>query len=292
MYIADSLLDKYYCHSCNSATDPDCISNPHRGIERDLCMSFDYRCYTKVTNGILERGCAPFFEDVCDNERNCEVCDGGNWCNNRTFHDTCIQCSGEYGCRHQPDPSLFTTICSLKSVENSEGCYLAKSGKTYTRGCMEDLSDVDRIQCQGQSDECQRCTSPNCNQKIDFNIDCYECNGKGNTRCARSENLTQISCDGYSKTCVTGIDGNGITHRGCVPYDGYSTRSPQFPDGFQRCFSNLCNGEVFPENRTKCYQCEGVDCTYVKYQDAILKPCYSQRDECYSYVSKGIYSTD
>lgn len=282
-------MDKDKCISCDSSKDPQCAYNP----DRNNTCSKD-TCYTRIVNGILFRGCFGdkivdiFSRHECEADPKCDICYGGRFCNeNMRTVDMCINCnSSDSTCRTGPDPKTLSAVCSLRS--NSVGCYLRKTGDTYTRGCMEDLPYVDRMQCMSQSGACQSCMAPNCNQKIDFNTSCYECNGTDDARCARGENLTKVSCDGYSKMCISGIDASGFTHRGCMKYDGYNLFG--FPEGFQGCFNDLCNDEVYPKDRTQCYQCEGVDCRYAPEQKGalILKPCLLVKDQCFSYISRGI----
>lgn len=129
-------------------------------------------------------------------------------------------------------------------------------------------------------------------KNLTSDIKCFECNGQENADCARGENLSEVSCNGYSKTCVTGIDAIGLTHRGCEAFNDYTSRSLQFSGGFQRCYDNLCNNEIFPSNRTQCYRCDGENCDYVINSKRFLKPCYLLNDQCYAYKSSGISWTE
>lgn len=271
----------------------------------ETCYNFWGDCYSRVVNGTLYRGCvgdkivgnfmsSSYTKSDCQNDENCEICRSYS-CNDRVFSDKCIKCSGSdlySACRTDPNPDTMTVMCSLRSLSSSDGCYLKISDDTYQRGCVTDLNYYDKKQCRENSDDsqqhkddCQICNLPNCNQKIDFNSTCHQCDGEFSAQCIRGEDTIEIPCNGFSKVCATGIDANGFSHRDCIS-NQYTSKSPQFPNGFQKCYKNLCNYDIFPNNRTQCYHCDGIDCKYGPQENgsSILKPCLLERDICYTYI--------
>lgn len=304
------------CLSCNTDKDLKCAYDPDR---TQLCYNFCNVCYSRIVNGTLYRGCvgddkvvdyhssSSYTKSDCKKDKNCEICVGAYSCNDRLFSDTCIKCSGSglySDCHTDPDPDrkngILHAMCSLQSLSSSDGCYLQISDGTYQRGCVTDLSYLDQVKCKKKSHDsqqhkadCQICNSPNCNQKNDFNITCHQCNGEFSAQCIRGEDTIEIPCNEFSKICATGIDANGFSHRDCIP-NQYSSKSAQFPNGFQKCYKNLCNDDIFPKRRTQCYHCDGIDCKYGPQENetSILKPCLLERDICYTYIKSGIHETN
>lgn len=256
-------------------------------------------CYTSIIDGKVFRGCVgdeifPNKTSIrnCSHGGKCEVC-SGDFCNKKLLTDTCIQCnSADHGADCKNTPNLAMQVaCTLQQSSTKElsmGCYLNVTGDTYTRGCVQDLNFSNRRLCQRGMKGCQICTSANCNQKVDFNINCYECNGRNNKNCALGENMTETPCNQYTKTCVTGIDGVGLTHRQCV-LNHDQQLAMQFSRGYKTCSSNLCNGKIYPENRIKCYECDGFGCDRLDMNTTKLMACTYVQQECYTYINKGFY---
>lgn len=288
------------CFVCSSIGDGQtCVQSVSKNF---LCESLAGMCYTNIVDGKVHRGCVgdnmfPTENSIrkCADGIKCEVCNY-EFCNQKILMDTCIQCnSADSGNECRDNPSLkMQAICTMgqNSITNpSSGCYLGKTGGNYQRGCIQDLKPRDKKTCESQSNECKVCSAPNCNQKSDFNINCYECNGNTDANCAEGENLKQISCNDFSDTCVTGIDGNGFTHRQCFRNHGLAL-ALTFRE-YKTCHTNLCNDQIFPENRLKCFRCQGFGCDNLNTAAAIPKICPSLNglnglnDECYTYIDKG-----
>lgn len=76
---------------------------------------------------------------------------------------------------------------------------------------------------------------------------------------------------------------SGITRRGCL------TRlfpSRYCPEPCERCTRSLCNRDIFPRDRLRCYQCTGYDCINVDDKPQWLLPCpfYHESDRCFMKV--------
>lgn len=255
-------------------------------------------CYTNIVDGKVFRGCVgdrifpnETSAQMCLDGVKCEVC-SGDYCNQKILMDTCIQCNSAdhgIGCKNKPN-SQMQAVCTLRQNSITElptGCYLAVIGDIYERGCVQNLHPRQKRLCGSKSKNCQMCSSPNCNQKVDFNINCFEYNGRVDENSQyQSENTTEIACNDYSKTCVVGIDGSGYLHRRCFQNHEHSL-AVAFSHGYKRCFSNLCNDEIYPENRIMCYQCEGFGCDKLDIRTTKLKVCTHVQDLCYTYVDKG-----
>lgn len=279
------------CHLCDSIESPQsCLYNVG---PLSTCLSEFKQCYTLLLENVLYRGCVsatdvhfPSLESIekCSNSAECEICKDADRCNRNIIVDTCIKCNESEpisDCRDHAVP------CSLeKDIGKIDGCYLNVANNEH--GCMRNLNVNEQIACETQSAQCQSCKYPNCNRKEKFSMSCYECNGEIDSTCAQNVELAEeVRCDNFSETCVTGIDSNGLTHRGCISYD---LLNPTFPLGFDACAKHLCNKQIFPADRLRCYQCEGThEC--VTLMNLKSEICNNYKDQlCYAYLENSMRS--
>lgn len=254
-----------------------------------VCKSALGICYTSIIDGGIVRGCVgdKLFPDTESIERcyaglQCSICKESK-CNRIPASDTCIRCSSsdpDSACRKNPGLDL-KSVCTL-SEKFKMGCYLNVSGETYTRGCLKDLNFNDRSTCTDNSNTCKSCNTPNCNRKADFKMKCYHCHGNEDADCAQAHDMAEVSCNNYEKTCVTGINAFGFTQRDCV-HDTYYEQ-------FERCYTDRCNGQIYPEDRNRCFQCAGeYSCENLMdgTEPVVAKACKHEHDKCYAYLGKG-----
>lgn len=292
LFSADTL-----CHLCDSVESPNsCLIHPESGLFSTCISEFD-QCYTLLIENVIYRGCVsakdPFFPNSesskkCSNPIDCKICSDRNLCNSNTVIDTCIKCNGsESTAECVKDLGGNQVVpCSLEvDIRKSDGCYLNVTADTYMRGCMRNLNLNEQIACDERSRQCQSCKYPNCNRKEQFSSECFKCSGDTDPTCAYSVELaSKVNCNDYSKTCVTGIDGNGFTQRECISYDHLHS---EFPIGFQTCPKRLCNYKIFPANRLQCYQCEGIhEC--VSLVNLKSEICNNYMDQCYAYLKNSM----
>lgn len=295
-FSCDSFAADTVCHLCNSKQSSDCLDIAQESSSVRKCVSELNHCYTIHTDNAIQRGCVgagdAYFPNLasigeCKNPDECKVCTDSHLCNDQAVTDTCIKCTSSESIA---DCSTVTKAvpCSLKKhFAESDGCYSkAEDSTTYTRGCMRDLDGNQKKLCQQKNTKCQSCKYPNCNLKETFITPCFECNGEKNSTCADSTRLaSQVDCDDYAKTCATGIDQSGYTHRGCFSYNFLSSL---FPNGFKLCPKRLCNNEIFPLSRPKCYQCEGkYECPTLKNLEPSI--CNIYPDQCFAYLDNSLY---
>lgn len=286
------------CYSCNSTKLPvDCLFIDDQSAN-STCNSVLNRCYTIIVDDHIHRGCGgdERFPDLdslqkCSDSAQCEICDN-SYCNQKTVPDICIKCNSSdssLDCAKDGNGRTNLSVaCSLGDLKQSQGCYLRVISDTFTKGCMQHLDSTDQKLCREQSENCQSCTFPNCNRKVHFNTTCYECDEEIDATCLQKvKERTQISCKGYSKTCVAGTDVRGFMHRGCISYDKLNST---FPLGFKVCPDDLCNNQLYPFDRIICYQCEGKDdCEDLTHNQS--KICSSQDDQCYAFLDNGMYNS-
>lgn len=157
---------------------------------------------------------------------------------------------------------------------------------------MRELNAEQKSTCESNSDTCKPCKFTNCNAK-NFQV-CAICNSKHDIDCSGNATLKEFVCEDYdAERCFEGIDAEGYTQRFCGTELDYK-RNNYPPQQLRVCNHNNCNMNIFPENRLKCYRCNGEDeCNYIDSRRANSalqpQPCgkYVLGDECFSYLGKG-----
>ncbi|XP_055306430.1 uncharacterized protein LOC129570749 isoform X2 [Sitodiplosis mosellana] len=281
------------CLICHSQTDPNCVSNT-TAVQVKVCPAYENKCYTLINDDkTVQRGCADkdenFIRKCYHSNSQCDICSNHvkNVCNDNHLLDTCIVCDSSTDplCRKQPE-QIKDRACSVNPLKNTDGCYLDSSDGKITRGCVRNLQYSKQFECRSGTSQCKSCNGANCNKKVSIQQKCYSCNGTEDMSCQTKSSDT-IFCQKYASSCFVGIDGNGFTHRGCITpqitsNDKFDKR--QFPKALEICYDDLCNGVTLPENRFKCYQCEGEDCKDFKEKSKICR-IFADKDECYAYLS-------
>lgn len=260
-----------------------------------ICENYDNKCYTIITDErAVQRGCCDkdknFIKKCADENDHCDICVNSNTnvCNDKAFFNTCIMCNSSTDPFCCENPKLSKeTVCTVKSTKVTRDCYIDRSDDGVSRGCFEDLDFIKQYNCRNELKNCKTCIGRNCNEKVIENVQCYICNGTQDTSCTELNEANTITCQNFSSSCFVGIDEYGNTHRGCS-----STRKIDeisFKNGYDLCYNDLCNDFIVPENRLKCFQCEGnANCKNHKEKS---KTCnvLIENDECYIYWGEGIF---
>lgn len=283
-------LSKYLpCIQCNSKMNGKGCLQIENPLFLSNCRKALGQCYTAIIDGHLYRGCVgddlfPDRKSTANPSVPIKLCNDNRMCNQDTIVDTCIGCSGKK-CQ---SPTLdMERPCSLDPT-HAKGCYLKMlNEKSSDRGCMQDLAEKERNKCQkAGSNECQSCFDRNCNQKISFDQRCYYCNGTKETSCSEAKSQpVSITCIDYSSTCLVGIDEAGYAHRQCSSSTKHDTS--RFPNGFEICYGNLCNNQLFPKDFTKCFRCaNGRSCDHPS-ADLLPELCRIHGDSCFIFGIEG-----
>ncbi|KAM7352523.1 uncharacterized protein ACRADG_005002 [Cochliomyia hominivorax] len=115
-------------------------------------------------------------------------------------------------------------------------------------------------------------------------LECYSCDSTEDPECATKpgQQIAVEECASETDECVQVVV-SGITRRGCL--------SRLFPNRYcpqpcERCTKPLCNRDVFPADRKRCYQCSGSECVNVDKKPHLLLPCpfYKEDDRCFMNV--------
>ncbi|XP_030378094.1 uncharacterized protein LOC115626772 [Scaptodrosophila lebanonensis] len=115
-------------------------------------------------------------------------------------------------------------------------------------------------------------------------LECYACDSAEDSECATrpGQQLEVEECAKANDECVTSITA-GLTRRGCL--------GRLYPNGYcaepcEHCNTSLCNRDVYPTDRLRCYQCSGAECIDVSKRPQLLLPCpiYNAEDRCYTNI--------
>lgn len=123
---------------------------------------------------------------------------------------------------------------------------------------------------------------------------CYVCSSRDNLNCGKSNPAYALAnCPNNTDQCLTAIDQDGYTVRQCISNETNNANLKSFRM-HSICQESKCNGEIFPENRLQCFQCDGGrSCNRLKTNENIFleeQPCrvYSKYDQCFMYMDDGI----
>lgn len=177
-----------------------------------------------------------------------------------------------------------------------------------TKGCVSSLNRAQMQPIETFKYLFKVCHGDGCNNATGAPRQCYACNSKMDADCLQPNESTQMeSCRSFDwlsqrelsrfspgpipiQSCIVGIDEDGHTHRKCAAET--SINSLNFTNSFKTCKWDSCNGDVYPENRLKCIQCEkDENCNAISPEDhetwkSSIGICknYSENDECYSFI--------
>ncbi|KFB46447.1 AGAP008117-PA-like protein [Anopheles sinensis] len=284
------------CHQC-AGSGVDCLS-PAIG-DAKYCPIYNYeeeRCYTYFADeNTVRRGCVTEENPEC-NEEYCKQCNTSA-CNDQRplIPNTlrCVQCDSVERCREMenvgPQPCLGYHLFG-----RPEQCYTVfdESNAVSRRGCLSQLPETEANRCRNGADfNCKACSSDGCNAQ---SVECVVCDSNTNPACggnALSGSFERNRCG--TGRCVSLVT-DWITWKGCWEDFEEDCAAPENAgikcDIFE---GKLSNTGIFPEDRLKCYHCEGPRDTCGQIgSGTTLEVCqrYHPLDECYTYVSDSGYT--
>lgn len=275
------------CVECDSRIDGNRCFHIGNVDHFSRCHSKIGQCYTALISGDVVRGCVG--DDVFPNIEKTELtddaiqlCNNDRLCNQENIEDTCIISSDT----NQNVGRIKLHKEKACSFNKPSGCYLKKMDFLIERGCLKDLAEEERSGCRKRGSRiCQSCHMQNCNKKIDFDMKCFYCNGTTDENCHQTNvSHIEITCIDYSSVCIVGIDAEGYTHRQCSLNEKKDTE--RFAQGYELCYENNCNSKIYPENRQKCFKCNGDSFCNHASADLLPELCPLFPDECFTFEYK------
>lgn len=244
-----------------------------------ICTKYNDTCFIQVLeNDTVIRGCVDEYaaqNDLSSNflsengasNRTYQLC-STPLCNENQLNALfCLACSSTDDKNCASEPSIYQKKCQLEI--NSSGCYHFDNGSYVERGCIVDLTEDHRTNCESNSENCKQCTKDECNNKIKFMTCIWN-------------NLTQTNdnpkiCKGYDDQCYIHAL-RGLVRRGCLnddrdSYANILSDCKNEPEICELCSESNCNSRVLPEEH--CYSCNSrvgnIDCKYNPPPDMIVK---------------------
>ncbi|EDW00880.1 GH20775 [Drosophila grimshawi] len=214
---------------CNFCTDGKC-DKPESKTCRAVAASGEEQCFIQLDESgkINELGCLSQYNisdaAVLQSEKRLWLCSGWN-CNVISAlptEKTCKVCSSrtDPDCAIEPSALISETECSHPLFTD---CYtLLRDDGNTERGCLTTLDTEDYVECAGglNATKCVTCSGDNCNIKLQpetERLTCHICDSSVDDTCEGAPNAESLCLlHQLDQKCVTTIDSNGNTLRGCA----------------------------------------------------------------------------
>lgn len=286
------IVDGEFCLTCDSESDPNCVSNANFTMRTQCPLSPSPRgCYRSQDGDVIKRGCvADLTEDEIDTcrleGRNCKTCIG-NDCNAKPMFQYCRACnsSNNVNCIRSPN-SFSAVLCD----DYMDECYTHVENNIVTRGCLATTAPAVKDICGSNGELCETCSNgPSCNNKIVDGEFCIACRSEWDPNCHSSLNHTmreQCPLSVSPRGCYTFDDGGDQQVRGCMAKLTNDEQNMCNENGLycKTCRGNDCNAKV---SFTSCKKCNSTTDGTACIRGASTAPsvtCRDYMDECVSHV--------
>lgn len=159
------------CITCDTTNGENCNWGWRNSFaekcKKDRFFYEEESCYVLSFSDQTIRGCT-LDGNVCRASSRCDLCQE-EFCNQyNTIQQFCYQCTSEEDNNCLNEPFLTKNVTCEGVVEyDHRGCYTwVDSENIVKRGCYSDFSAEDRINCDTDDDNCERCLDgDNCNDQ-------------------------------------------------------------------------------------------------------------------------------
>lgn len=253
------------------------------------CKKYDDECFIQVIGkDTVIRGCVgdyaaqndlPLnFLSSVENKRIYQIC-SGHLCNDELVNPMyCLACNSinDQKCADDPMAHMyFRKRCHPLEVHHS-GCYHFTNGSYVERGCISDLNDEWRVECESDSENCKKCVGLECNYKNEF-LKCLS--GFDDSNSKHESKL----CRRYNDECFIHAGAvDGKVRRGCLsdlidsPVSGIDIISDcRNLKICERCTWPNCNKRELEKEHCIVCSSEDEDNNYCKYG-----PTLEMRQQC------------
>lgn len=286
------IVDGEFCLTCDSESDPNCVSNANFTMRTQCPLSPSPRgCYRSQDGNLIKRGCVADLTveeiDTCRLQgRNCKTCIG-NDCNAKSLFQNCRVCDSTNNVNCIRSPNSFAAIMCEDYMDE---CYTHVENNIVTRGCLATAPSVVHNKCELNDGQCETCSDgPSCNNKVVDGEFCIACRSEWDPNCRASLNHTmreQCPLSASPRGCYTFDDGGEQQVRGCVAKLSADEQEMCKENGpyCKTCVGNDCNAKV---NFTACKKCDSLTDGVACFRSATGAPsvvCRDYMDECVSHV--------
>ncbi|XP_050079841.1 proprotein convertase subtilisin/kexin type 5-like [Anopheles maculipalpis] len=282
------------CIQCKKSDNIECIDLVISStLDPTFCSNFlpNARCFSRILENDLERGCSSESAAICDGNNRCLSCesDGCNVESETYLNDVakCFRCSSNNG---------DNTVCDEVHLGAEEcdqledSCFSRVEGDILERNCLLTLAEDDQQKCRNVEDtSCYSCTGHGCNQYP--RIKCYRCSSLLDPRCTNPEetDLEHTFCDSFlpDDRCYARIVDDNV-QRGCEV--DLANNGEDVCAGNPMCIAchtSGCNGvdENELRNMAMCISCsterDGEECDKATMN---AQECDDFEDVCYTRV--------
>ncbi|XP_073835559.1 uncharacterized protein [Musca autumnalis] len=288
--VAWSVSEYVECAFCDSSKDILCTVNPSgSGFASRKCYK---ECMVAMTDQRVLRSCLDDKElrvqSECNESENteCASCSEAN-CNKFVFpldRSKCHVCTGT-SCT-----SSTGQYCEMYSKEDY--CFAKyENGKVDLLGCASAQNASDLAQWEAQN-KLYKCEGLDCNElsRLPSEGECLACDSSKTPNCVQNPTLitTTETCVAPNSQCVTRINSDGHTIRGCLSSLNETEQSCIGAGTCSVCSGSKCNNEIFPANRRSCHICNSAtekDCIS-NPNNPLICPIYVNNDSCVSTLSE------
>ncbi|XP_053668178.1 proprotein convertase subtilisin/kexin type 5-like [Anopheles marshallii] len=261
------------CVQCKKSDNIECIDLVISStLEPTFCPKFlsDTRCFSRILEDDLERGCSSDSTAICEGNNRCLSCDSDG-CNveSETYLNNvakCFRCTSNNGDNMDCD-EVYLAAEECDQLEDS--CFTRVQGDVLERNCLSTLAEEDQQKCRNEEDtSCYSCSGHDCNQYP--RLRCYRCSSVLDPRCATLEEneLSSTFCNSFlpDDRCYARIVDQHV-ERGCEV--DLHNNGEDVCAGDPLCFachSSGCNNvdESELKNMARCISCssyrDGEEC--------------------------------
>lgn len=286
--IAWSASEYVQCAFCDSATDALCVVNPENaGFGARKCYK---ECMVAMKDQQVIRSCLDdkelFVQNQChlSNSMECATCTDAN-CNKFIFPEDRLKC---HVCTGSSCTGSVGQYCQL--YDSNDYCFAKyENGKVDLMGCAtaQNASDITEWTAQNKLFKCE---GNDCNElsRLPQGGTCLSCDSSKSPNCVQNPLVTSTeTCLAPSEKCVTKIDSQGHTIRGCFSSLDASEQTCEAKGTCAVCTGDKCNSQIYPANRRECHICNSVADSSCAGSPSSIQVCpvFIENDSCVSALS-------
>ncbi|XP_075154733.1 uncharacterized protein LOC142228233 [Haematobia irritans] len=270
------------CAFCDSSKNISCAIEPtDSGFGSRKCYK---QCMVAMRDQQVIRSCLDDKElrvqQDCNGGSECAMCTG-EYCNTFVFPKDRLKC---HVCDGESCNNSFGQYCYI--YDNNDYCFAKyENGRPDLLGCVSSQNASDIVEWTEQN-KLHKCKGNDCNElsRLPPTTECLACDSNKTPQCSQNPLgvTTAETCNSPNDQCVTYINLEGHTIRGCLSKLNESEQSCIGAGTCAACAGSKCNKEVFPINRLSCHICNSVAdeyCATSPYNPLICL-VYDANDSC------------
>ncbi|XP_055630393.1 uncharacterized protein LOC129771093 [Toxorhynchites rutilus septentrionalis] len=285
------------CYTCLQS-DPNCGKEQTDSSTTAFCKHYQQndRCYSKVVEETVVRGCSSDIANVeteCTNVKYCETCQG-DVCN-KLSKETLQAYTKCHRCNSTNPMCINGTTEAVDCDQREDVCYSRINNNLLERDCLSKLSLTEQTKCKLQNDTtCMTCSATGgCNKESWLR--CHQCMETNEATCAaeQTDDSKAQFCKTYkaANLCYARLESSKVV-RGCEADLGTNKDACENNRQCRSCTEDACNRGASStlDSKDRCLQCRTDKDTAGSclLGTAQTQPCAKESgEECYSKVIEG-----